>query len=82
MIPAVAAAPGSYSIRCTFACIPRCFHHIPRPGVHVGCGPAMQADLGLSQIQFGWVFTVFYVAYGVCEIPTACLVTAGDNGGC
>ena len=38
----------------------------------------MQADLGLSQIQFAWVFTVFYIAYGVCEIPTAWL---GDRLG-
>ena len=40
--------------------------------------PVMQADLGLSQIQFAWVFTVFYVAYGVFEIPTAWL---GDRWG-
>src|SRR4051794_41907809 len=40
--------------------------------------PAMQADLGLTQIQFAWVFTVFYVAYGVCEIPSAWL---GDQWG-
>jgi MFS family permease len=40
--------------------------------------PAMQADLGLSQIQFAWVFTVFYIAYGVFEIPTAWL---GDRWG-
>jgi MFS family permease len=38
----------------------------------------MQADLGLSQIQFAWVFTVFYIAYGVFEIPTAWL---GDRWG-
>ena len=40
--------------------------------------PVMQADLGISQIQFAWVFTVFYVAYGVFEIPTAWL---GDRWG-
>ena len=40
--------------------------------------PDMQADLGLSQIQFAWVFTVFYVAYGICEIPTSWL---GDRLG-
>lgn len=40
--------------------------------------PAMQADLNLSQIQFAWVFTVFYIAYGVFEIPTAWL---GDRWG-
>src|SRR4029453_1656320 len=40
--------------------------------------PAMQRDLGLSQIQFAWVFTVFYIAYGVFEMPTAWL---GDRWG-
>ena len=40
--------------------------------------PAMQADLGLSQIEFAWVFTVFYIAYGVFEMPTAWL---GDRWG-
>lgn len=40
--------------------------------------PVMQADLGISQIQFACVFTVFYVAYGVFEIPTAWL---GDRWG-
>jgi MFS transporter, ACS family, glucarate transporter len=40
--------------------------------------PVMQAELGISQIQFAWVFTVFYVAYGVFEIPTAWL---GDRWG-
>jgi MFS family permease len=40
--------------------------------------PAMQKDLGLSQIQFAWVFTVFYIAYGVFEMPTAWL---GDRWG-
>lgn len=40
--------------------------------------PAMQADLGLSQLQFGWVFTVFYVAYTVFEMPMSRL---GDRWG-
>jgi ACS family glucarate transporter-like MFS transporter len=40
--------------------------------------PDMQHDLGLSQMQFAWVFTVFYIAYGVCEMPTAWL---GDRWG-
>jgi len=40
--------------------------------------PAMQADLGLSQVQFAWVFTVFYIAYTVFEIPTSSL---GDRWG-
>jgi MFS family permease len=40
--------------------------------------PAMQSELGLSQLQMGWVFTVFYIAYGVFEMPTAWL---GDRWG-
>jgi ACS family glucarate transporter-like MFS transporter len=40
--------------------------------------PLMQADLGLSELQFGWVFTVFYIAYGVFEMPSAWL---GDRWG-
>src|SRR5436190_3661991 len=40
--------------------------------------PAMQADLGISQVQFGWVFTVFYIAYAIFEMPTAWL---GDRWG-
>src|SRR5712671_4370449 len=40
--------------------------------------PAMQADLGISQVQFGWVFTVFYIAYAVFEMPSAWL---GDRWG-
>src|SRR6185503_15545202 len=35
--------------------------------------PAMQAELGISQVEFAWVFTVFYIAYGVFEMPTAWL---------
>src|SRR5260370_31545900 len=35
--------------------------------------PAMQADLGLPQVLFAWVFTVFYIAYTVFEIPTSSL---------
>jgi ACS family glucarate transporter-like MFS transporter len=40
--------------------------------------PSMQKDLGLSQVEFGWVFTVFYVAYAVFEMPTSWL---GDRWG-
>ena len=40
--------------------------------------PAMQADLGISQVQFAWVFTVFYIAYAVFEMPTSWL---GDRWG-
>lgn len=40
--------------------------------------PSMQADLGLSQLQFAWVFTVFYIAYALFEVPTAWL---GDRWG-
>jgi len=40
--------------------------------------PSMQADLHLSQLQFAWVFTIFNIAYGLFEIPTAWL---GDRWG-
>jgi MFS family permease len=40
--------------------------------------PAIQADLGLTQLEFAWVFTVFNIAYGVFEVPTAWL---GDRWG-
>lgn len=33
----------------------------------------MQAEFRLSDIQFGWVFTVFYVAYAIAELPVAWL---------
>src|SRR5260221_1032072 len=35
--------------------------------------PAMQAELGISQVGFGWVFTVFYIAYSVFEMPASWL---------
>ena len=35
--------------------------------------PAMQKDFGLSDVQFGWVFTVFYIAYAIAELPVAWL---------
>ena len=40
--------------------------------------PHMQRDLGLSQIQLAWVFTVFYIAYSIFEMPAAWL---GDRWG-
>lgn len=40
--------------------------------------PAIQADLRLSQIEMGWVFTAFYVAYAIFEIPAAWM---GDRWG-
>jgi MFS transporter, ACS family, glucarate transporter len=40
--------------------------------------PVMQHDLGLSEIQFAWVFTVFYIAYAVFEMPAAWM---GDRWG-
>ena len=53
------------------------FTYLDRVCISVAA-PVMQHDLGLSQIQFAWVFTVFYIAYGVCEMPTAWL---GDRWG-
>lgn len=40
--------------------------------------PAMMAELGLSNIQMGYVFSIFAVAYGLFEIPTGWL---GDRWG-
>jgi MFS family permease len=40
--------------------------------------PLMQADLQLTPIQFAWVFTVFYISYGLLEMPSAWL---GDRWG-
>ncbi len=31
--------------------------------------PSMTADLGLSSMQMGYVFSVFALAYGIFEIP-------------
>jgi MFS family permease len=38
----------------------------------------MQSDLHLTNFQLAWVFTVFYLAYGIFEVPTAWL---GDRWG-
>ncbi|MCC6589362.1 MAG: MFS transporter [Bryobacterales bacterium] len=35
--------------------------------------PAMQRELGLTQFQFSWVFTAFYLAYTIFEMPAAWL---------
>ena len=40
--------------------------------------PAMQRDLGLTQFQFSWVFTAFYLAYTIFEMPASWL---GDRWG-
>jgi ACS family glucarate transporter-like MFS transporter len=34
-------------------------------------GPLMQSDVHLNNIQFAWVVTVFYISYGVMELPSA-----------
>ena len=82
MITAVASAPTRirYGVL-LFVYLAAFITYLDRVCISVAT-PAMQKDLGLSQIQFGWVFTVFYIAYGVCEIPTSCLGTAGGSGVC
>jgi MFS transporter, ACS family, glucarate transporter len=40
--------------------------------------PSIMSELGLSDIQMGYVFGTFAVAYGLCEIPTGWL---GDRWG-
>lgn len=40
--------------------------------------PSIQTDLGLSQLEMGWVFTAFYVAYAIFELPASWM---GDRWG-
>ncbi|HUQ92530.1 MAG TPA: MFS transporter [Bryobacteraceae bacterium] len=40
--------------------------------------PLIQSDLALSQYEMGWVFTMFYLAYAIFEIPAS---WAGDHWG-
>lgn len=40
--------------------------------------PSMRAELGLSQVQMGYVFSIFNLAYGLAEIPAGWL---GDRWG-
>ena len=78
MSPSVASAPTRARYRVLlFVYLAAFITYLDRVCLSVAA-PAMQTDLGLSQIQFAWVFTVFYIAYGVCEIPTAWL---GDRLG-
>ena len=44
--------------------------------------PAMQKDLGLSQIQFGWVFTSSISPTEYSRYPPRGLGIAGASGGC
>jgi MFS family permease len=41
-------------------------------------GPRMQADLGISTEQWGWVLGAFVLSYGLFEIPTGVM---GDRSG-
>lgn len=40
--------------------------------------PSIQSELSLSALEMGWVFTSFYVAYAIFEIPAAWI---GDRWG-
>ncbi len=40
--------------------------------------PSMQAELGLTQVQMGYVFSIFNLAYGLAEVPSGWL---GDRWG-
>jgi MFS transporter, ACS family, glucarate transporter len=78
VIPGVAAVPTRTRYRVLlFVYLAAFITYLDRVCLSVAA-PDMQTDLGLSQIQFAWVFTVFYIAYGVCEIPTSWL---GDRLG-
>lgn len=42
--------------------------YIDRVAISVA-GPYIRTDLGLSEVQLGWVFTAFALAYAIFEIP-------------
>jgi MFS transporter, ACS family, glucarate transporter len=78
VIPGIAPVPTRTRYRVLlFVFLAAFITYLDRVCISVAA-PAMQSELGLSQIEFAWVFTVFYIAYGVCEIPTAWL---GDRLG-
>ena len=74
--PAVHATRARYAVL-SFVFLAAFITYLDRVCMSVAA-PAMQTELGLSQLQMGWVFTVFYIAYGVFEVPTAWL---GDRWG-
>ena len=41
-------------------------------------GPRIQAELGITPQEWGWVLGVFVLAYGLFEIPTGAM---GDRSG-
>ena len=42
--------------------------YIDRVAISVA-GPDIRRELGLSDVQLGWVFTAFALAYAIFEIP-------------
>lgn len=46
--------------------------YLDRVCVSVAAGP-MRKELGLTELQFGWVFTAFYISYALFEMPASWL---------
>ena len=53
-------------------------HYLSGSCLHLGRGPSIIAELRLSNLQMGYVFSTFAVAYGLFEIPSGWL---GDRWG-
>ena len=74
--PAVATTHTRYAVL-TLVFTAALITYLDRVCISVAA-PLMQAEMGLSVTQFGLVFTAFYVAYSICEIPASWL---GDRWG-
>jgi ACS family glucarate transporter-like MFS transporter len=64
----VTSATHARRITLTFAVSAAFITYLDRVCISVAA-PAMTADLGLSSMQMGYVFSVFALAYGIFEVP-------------
>ena len=63
-VPATRVRYGVLAFTVTLAVVT----YIDRVAISVA-GPYIRTDLGLSDVQLGWVFTAFALAYALFEIP-------------
>jgi ACS family glucarate transporter-like MFS transporter len=63
-VPATRVRYGVLAFTVTLAVVT----YIDRVAISVA-GPFFRTELGLSDVQFGWVFTAFALAYAIFEIP-------------
>lgn len=80
MTPAPALARQQWPVRYSvlaFVFLAAFLTYLDRVCISVAA-PSIQTDLGLSAIEMGWVFTAFYLAYALFEIPAAWM---GDRWG-